>query len=95
MRPDWGATPPEGLIAGDAMRRLLLAAVGLAATTTASALVPAEVSIDSGALLGTTGAGADIRVFKGIPYAAPPVGELRWRPPQPAAQWPGVRPAME
>jgi para-nitrobenzyl esterase len=77
------------------MRRLLLAAVGLAATTTASALVPAEVSIDSGALLGTTGAGADIRVFKGIPYAAPPVGELRWRPPQPAAQWPGVRPAME
>ncbi|MCE3288245.1 MAG: Carboxylesterase type [Caulobacter sp.] len=34
-----------------------------------------------------------VRVFRGIPYARPPVGELRWRPPQPAGGWPGVREA--
>lgn len=32
-----------------------------------------------------------VRVFDGVPYARPPVGELRWRPPQPVAGWSGVR----
>jgi para-nitrobenzyl esterase len=41
------------------------------------------------------GAGSDIRVFKGIPYASPPIGPLRWRPPQAAPQWTGVRDATE
>src|SRR5690242_17264273 len=34
-----------------------------------------------------------ITVFRGIPYAAPPLGDLRWRAPQPAAAWRGVRKA--
>ena len=33
------------------------------------------------------------RVFQGVPYAAPPVGPMRWRPPEPAAHWKGVRDA--
>jgi len=34
---------------------------------------------------------ADYRLFQGIPYAAPPVGPLRWQPPRPVAPWPGMR----
>ncbi len=34
-----------------------------------------------------------LSVYRGIPFAAPPLGDLRWRPPQPAATWDGVRPA--
>ena len=46
------------------------------------------VKIDSGWV---AGGGATVRVYKGIPYAAPPVGDLRWKPPQPPAPWKGIR----
>lgn len=49
------------------------------------------VSIDTGALAGVRN--DDVIAFKGIPYAQPPVGPLRWRAPQPLAPWHGVRPA--
>jgi para-nitrobenzyl esterase len=49
---------------------------------------PGQVKVDGGLLQGTIESG--LTVFKGIPFAAPPVGDLRWRPPQPAAEWEGV-----
>jgi para-nitrobenzyl esterase len=52
-----------------------------------------QTKIDTGRLQGSRDNG--VASFKGIPFAAPPVGDLRWRPPQPAAAWAGVRPAMQ
>ena len=50
---------------------------------------------ENGTVRGTPAADARITVFKGIPFAAPPVGPLRWRAPQPAANWKGVRSCLE
>jgi len=52
---------------------------------------PEPVRIDSGLVAGTVEDG--IAAWRSIPYAAPPVGPLRWREPQPAASWQGVRQA--
>src|SRR5258706_78907 len=52
-----------------------------------------KVKVESGLLLGTANADHSVRVYKGIPFAAPPVGELRWKAPQPAKKWDGVRAA--
>src|SRR4051812_34667909 len=79
------------------MKRIecFLAALLLVATVaTASAMVPEQVRIESGLLAGTASTGQPgVRVFKGIPFAAPPLGENRWRAPQPVAKWEGVRKA--
>jgi para-nitrobenzyl esterase len=48
-----------------------------------------------GVLQGVESADGKVRTFKGIPYAAPPVGPLRWKAPQPAAAWTGARQATE
>ena len=54
-----------------------------------------QVRIDSGILEGLDGSRPGVRVFEGIPFAAPPVGDLRWREPRPVAPWDGVRKATE
>jgi para-nitrobenzyl esterase len=46
------------------------------------------VKVDGGLLEGTIENG--ITIYRGIPFAAPPVGDLRWRPPQPAKNWEGI-----
>ena len=84
------------------MNRIIGAFAGLAAavlvSTTARAeetgramAAPVTVAPPAGALQGVRS--GELMVFKGIPYAAAPVGPLRWRPPQPPGSWSGVRAA--
>lgn len=54
------------------------------------AAIDEPVRVEGGLVSGVSGSDATVRVFKGIPYAAPPVGNMRWRDPQPAKAWEGV-----
>ena len=49
------------------------------------------INVEGGIVSGTENATRDIHIFKGIPFAAPPVGPLRWKEPQPVVPWKGVR----
>lgn len=81
--------------------RLLLAALVLLAAcgrapkeNTPPAADPAtQREIKDGAIVGFTNE-AGVHVWRGLPFAAPPVGELRWRAPRPAARWEGTREAL-
>ena len=74
-------------------RTLPILALGLAlfGSSQIRAAIPDTVKTTDGQLQGTMQDG--VRVFKGIPFGAPPVGALRWREPQPVAKWQGVRKA--
>lgn len=67
--------------------RVLLAFFALASASPATA----AVRTTGGDIEGAPGRAPSVTVFRGVPYAAPPIGPLRWRPPQPAAPWPGLR----
>ncbi len=67
--------------------------LALSGASLSSAQEPAPVMTQYGLVQGVADNG--VTVYRGIPFAAPPVGNLRWRPPQPAANWPGVRPAAK
>ena len=69
---------------------LALFALGTAASLSA---ITQPVKTRNGLLSGVPGKDPSVTVFKGVPFAAPPVGELRWRAPKPPAAWTGVRPA--
>jgi para-nitrobenzyl esterase len=50
-----------------------------------------RVTVDGGLISGTVNTAGDIHIFKGIPFAAPPLGNLRWKEPQPVIPWKGVK----
>src|SRR6187200_667294 len=86
--------------AGSRVEILLCSLTGMAAMgagtgasfqTRAPLQSPPVVRVESGELQWVVDDG--VASFKGIPFAAPPVGDLRWRPPQPAAKWTGIRKA--
>ena len=54
-----------------------------------------QVRTANGVVEGVISPDGKVRTFKGIPYAAPPLGPLRWNPPQPVLNWTGVRPAVD
>jgi para-nitrobenzyl esterase len=56
-----------------------------------SAQISGPLKVSGGSVQGLHGKDPAVTVFKGIPYAAPPVGDLRWRAPQPVVPWDGVR----
>lgn len=70
---------------------LLAMSLVVAASSATASPGASVIATDSGKVAGSTDAG--VVSWKGIPFAAPPVGTLRWRPPAPAKPWPGVRQA--
>src|SRR5689334_8850595 len=77
------------------MRHLFACAVIILSivVTPGRAAVDTPVRVAGGMVSGVAGRDASITVFKGVPFAAPPLGNLRWRPPMPVISWEGVRKA--
>ncbi len=70
---------------------IALAVLFVACNTKKPAMIKDTVQTENGLVSGTFDETTGITVFKGIPFADPPVGELRWKAPQPAASWEGVK----
>jgi para-nitrobenzyl esterase len=75
----------------NALSKLIASATVTALVSSAAIAETAKMKIDSGTLVGAAQDG--VKVFKGVPFAQPPVGELRWAPPKKPASWKGDRDA--
>ena len=74
-------------------KHLVVALTAIAASASLVAAISEPVKTDAGLISAASNSPEGIRVFRGIPFAAAPVGALRFKPAQPAAHWDGVRKA--
>ncbi len=65
--------------------------VGLFLFASCAPTLTDPIKLESGRVSGVASSDGAVRVYKGIPFAAPPVGDLRWKPPQPVEPWEGVK----
>src|SRR5690349_12566435 len=83
----------KGYVSGLLSALMLVAAPALAQTPAAAAKpAPVKATIDSGVIVGETKDG--VNYFRGVPFAKPPVGALRWKAPQKPAKWTYERAAV-
>ena len=77
----------------DIMKRALITAMAIFALVGCSTTPDASpvLTIEGGQIQGVESEVKGVTVFKGIPYAAPPIGDLRWKEPQPVVPWEGVK----
>ena len=76
------------------LKHLISALMVMAAVPVAAVLAADVVKTANGAVEGMTEP-SGIHVYRGIPFGAPPTGDLRWKPPQPVTKWEGVRKAAQ
>jgi para-nitrobenzyl esterase len=74
-------------------RPVLVIAICLSAVMPGASAAADRIKIANGSIEAAAQSGSGVRSFKGIPFAQPPVGDLRWREPQPVKNWTGVRTA--
>ena len=72
------------------MKRLFALCAGVLSCLALSAQAPV-LTVEGGEVIGVPSGTPNVCIYKGIPYAAPPVGDLRWKQPQPVKPWKGIR----
>jgi para-nitrobenzyl esterase len=77
------------------MNRTVYRFLTLGMTLPLAAALTEPVRVEQGLLSGVAGASPEVRIFRGVPFAEAPVGDLRWRAPKPPKNWTGVRDASE